>query len=72
MIAVGEETGDLSGSLMYISDMYEDEISDLTKNLTTLLEPVLMLVMGAHRRIHRSLDHHADLRHNAEPDPALV
>ena len=46
MIAVGEETGDLSGALMYISDMYEEDINDLTKNLTTLLEPVLMIVMG--------------------------
>jgi type IV pilus assembly protein PilC len=46
MIMAGEETGDLAGSLMYVSDMYEDEIADLTKNLTTLLEPVLMIVMG--------------------------
>jgi type II secretory pathway component PulF len=46
MTAAAEETGDLTGSLMYISLMYEEEISDLTKNLTTLLEPVLMIVMG--------------------------
>jgi type II secretory pathway component PulF len=26
--------------------MYEEEISDLTKNLTTMLEPILMVVMG--------------------------
>ena len=47
MVAVGEETGDLAGALMYVSDMYEEDINDLTKNLATLLEPVLMLVMGA-------------------------
>lgn len=46
MIMVGEQTGNLSGSLMYLSDMYEEEISDLTKNMTTLIEPVLMVVMG--------------------------
>jgi type II secretory pathway component PulF len=46
MIAAGEETGDLAGSLMYVSDMYEEEIADITKNLTTLLEPILMVVMG--------------------------
>jgi type II secretory pathway component PulF len=46
MIAVGEDTGDLAGALMYISDMYEEEINDLTHNLTVLLEPILMLVMG--------------------------
>ena len=46
MIAVGEQTGNLSGSLLYLSEMYEEEISDLTKNLTTMLEPILMIVMG--------------------------
>ncbi len=46
MIAVGEETGDLAGSLKYVSDMYEEDINELTKNLATLIEPVLMIVMG--------------------------
>jgi type IV pilus assembly protein PilC len=46
MIMVGEQTGNLSDSLMYVSNMYEEEVSDLTKNLTTMLEPVLMVVMG--------------------------
>lgn len=46
MILVGERTGNLSDSLMYVSNMYEEEISDLTKNLTTMIEPVLMVVMG--------------------------
>lgn len=46
MIHVGEETGNLSDSLAYVSGMYEEEINDLTKNLTTLLEPALMIVMG--------------------------
>ena len=46
MIIVGESTGNLDATLLYLSNMYEDEISDLTKNLTTLLEPILMIVMG--------------------------
>ncbi|MEK7536070.1 MAG: type II secretion system F family protein, partial [Patescibacteria group bacterium] len=46
MIIVGEQTGNLPTSLTYLSDMYEEEINDLTKNLTTLIEPVLMIVMG--------------------------
>lgn len=46
MVLVGESTGNLSSSLMFLSDMYEEEISDLTKNLTTMLEPILMIVMG--------------------------
>ncbi len=46
MVLVGESTGNLSSSLMFLSDMYEEEINDLTKNLTTMLEPILMIMMG--------------------------
>ena len=46
MLSVGEETGDLANSLMYVSEMYEEDINELTKNLATLIEPVLMIVMG--------------------------
>jgi type II secretory pathway component PulF len=46
MIAVGESTGDLTGTLSFVSDMYESEIDELTRNLTTMLEPVLMITMG--------------------------
>jgi type IV pilus assembly protein PilC len=46
MLSVGEATGNLSGTLMYMSEMYESEIRDWTKNLTSVLEPVLMLTMG--------------------------
>lgn len=46
MVSVGEATGNLSGTFAYLSDMYEEEIDELTKNLTTLLEPILMIVMG--------------------------
>lgn len=46
MLSVGETTGNLSNTLMYMSDMYESDIRDWTKNLTSVLEPVLMLTMG--------------------------
>jgi type II secretory pathway component PulF len=46
MVHVGESTGNLSSSLMFLSDMYEEEIGELTKNLTTMLEPILMIIMG--------------------------
>jgi len=46
MIAAGEKTGNLPTALGFLSDMYESDIRDLTKNLTTILEPVLMLTMG--------------------------
>ncbi len=46
MISAGEGTGNLPESLMYLSEMYEEELNDLIRNLTTLLEPILMVVMG--------------------------
>ncbi len=46
MIAIGEKTGTLSDTLIYLSEMYEAELNDLTKNLSSVLEPILMLVMG--------------------------
>ena len=47
MITVGETTGNLSSSLSFLANMYEEDISEYTKNLTTLIEPILMIVMGA-------------------------
>jgi type IV pilus assembly protein PilC len=46
MVAVGEMTGDLSGSFLYLADIYEQELDDQTKTLSSLIEPVLMVGMG--------------------------
>jgi len=46
MISIGETAGNLSKTLMYLSDHYESEVSDITKNLSNSLEPVLLVVMG--------------------------
>ena len=46
MIAVGERSGTLSKTLLYLSDMYDAEVEDFTKNISVLIEPVLMLLMG--------------------------
>ncbi len=46
MVAVGETTGNLSDTLMYLSQMYEDELNNQTKNLSTSIEPALMIFMG--------------------------
>lgn len=46
IIAIGEETGSLDKSLGRIADDYEKEIDRIVKNLTRLLEPVIILVMG--------------------------
>lgn len=47
MIAVGEETGSLDAMLGKIADFYEDEVNASVKSLTSILEPILMLGVGA-------------------------
>lgn len=46
MVAVGETTGNLSDSFLYLAEIYEQELDEITKNLSSLLEPVLMVFMG--------------------------
>lgn len=47
MIHIGETTGGLSSTLMYLSDLYEAEVDEYTKNLSNAIEPILLLTMGA-------------------------
>jgi len=47
MISVGEETGSLDSMLQKVADFYEDEVNAAVKSLTSILEPVMMLGVGA-------------------------
>ena len=47
MIEVGEETGETSQILNQLADFLEDEVSNATKNMASLIEPLLMLMVGA-------------------------
>ena len=46
MIEVGENTGNLTENLSYLGEYYENEVDDFVKNLSSILEPVLLLFMG--------------------------
>ena len=46
MIKVGESTGNLEENLLYLSEYYTEEVQSSVQNLTSLLEPLLVLVMG--------------------------
>ena len=46
MIAVGEETGALDGMLTKIAEFYESEVDATVKALTSIIEPLMIVVVG--------------------------
>jgi type IV pilus assembly protein PilC len=47
MIAVGEETGETSNVLAKLANFFEEEVGRATENLASVIEPVIMLIIGA-------------------------
>lgn len=46
MISIGEKTGTLADAFRYSGEMFESDIEDMTKLLSSLMEPLLMILMG--------------------------
>jgi len=46
MIDIGEKTGELSNILSKLADFYEEEVDNTTNNLSSIIEPVLMIIIG--------------------------
>jgi type IV pilus assembly protein PilC len=46
MIEVGEETGETAQILEKLADFYESEVTNATKNLASVVEPILLLLIG--------------------------
>ncbi len=46
MLVIGEQTGKLNDMLSYLSKFYEEELDDTLKNLSTILEPALIVIIG--------------------------
>jgi type IV pilus assembly protein PilC len=47
MVAVGEETGAMDRMLMKLADFYEDEVQSSLKAITSIIEPIMMIFVGA-------------------------
>ncbi|MBD3883222.1 type II secretion system F family protein [Phormidium tenue FACHB-886] len=46
MISIGEETGEIDTMMMKVADFYEDEVEQAVKALTSVLEPIMIVVLG--------------------------
>ncbi|MDP1689010.1 MAG: type II secretion system F family protein [bacterium] len=46
MIAIGENTGNLVENLRYLAGFYEEEVDDFSKNLSSIIEPFMLVILG--------------------------
>ena len=47
MLAVGEETGQTDTILIKVADFYEEEVSTVIDSLASIIEPIMIIVLGA-------------------------
>jgi len=47
MVRVGEQTGEMDGMLSNLADYYEEEVDNFVKSLSSILEPVMIVVLGS-------------------------
>ncbi len=46
MVAIGEESGSIDSMLSKVADFYEAEVDDAVEALSSLMEPIIMAVLG--------------------------
>ena len=46
MVAIGEESGALDSMLSKVADFYEEEVDNAVESLSSLMEPIIMVVLG--------------------------
>ena len=46
MVAIGEESGSIDAMLAKVADFYEEEVDNLVDNLSSLMEPIIMVILG--------------------------
>ncbi|HEX6828818.1 MAG TPA: type II secretion system F family protein, partial [Burkholderiales bacterium] len=46
MVAIGEESGSLDSMLSKVADFFEQEVDDAVEALSSLMEPMIMVVLG--------------------------
>jgi type IV pilus assembly protein PilC len=46
MVAIGEEAGSLDTMLAKVADFYEEEVDNMVDSLSSLLEPMIMAILG--------------------------
>ncbi|MFA5983076.1 MAG: type II secretion system F family protein [Methylococcaceae bacterium] len=46
MVAIGEESGSMDAMLSKVADFFEEEVDNLVDNLSSLMEPIIMVILG--------------------------